>query len=39
MRILVTVAFVTLTLAAGAGCATFNRSSGEGGGPVVSGET
>ncbi len=35
MRTLIAVAFVTTALA---GCATFNRSTGVGGGAVMSGE-
>jgi len=34
MRTIIAVAFVTTALA---GCSTFNRSSGVGGGPVMSG--
>ncbi|HEY2743111.1 MAG TPA: hypothetical protein VGL86_00750 [Polyangia bacterium] len=36
MRTIIAVAFVTATLA---GCASFNRSTGVNGGPVMAGET
>jgi hypothetical protein len=36
MRTILAIAFVTTALA---GCATFNRSTGVGGGPVMAGET